>query len=65
MFEFSAAWDAIRRTILFYDGTGERFRRTGLPGTSNSHFELAEFAGSRDTSGREATCLSTNCFQVE
>lgn len=55
---FSAIWDAIRHTILFYDCTGERFQRTDLPRPSSLHFELAEFVGSGDTSGEEATCLS-------
>jgi hypothetical protein len=57
---FSAIWDAIRHTILFYDCTGERFQRTDLPRPSSLHFELAEFVGSGDTSGEEATCLSTH-----
>lgn len=56
---FSAVWDAIRHTILFYDCTGERFQRTQLSKQSSLHFELAEFAGSGDTSGHETTCLST------
>jgi len=57
---FSAIWDAIRHTILFYDCTGERFQRVDLPKPSSLHFELAEFAGSGDTSGQETTCLSTH-----
>ncbi|MCE9606842.1 MAG: hypothetical protein K8U03_18300 [Planctomycetia bacterium] len=46
---FSAVWDAIRHTILFYDCTGERFQRTDLTKPSCLHFELAEFVGSGDT----------------
>lgn len=57
---FSAVWDAIRHTILFYDCTGERFQRTDLPKTSSLYFELAEFVGSGDTSGHEVACLSTH-----
>jgi hypothetical protein len=48
---FSAIWDAIRRTILFYDCTGERFQRTDLSPSSHLHSELAQCAGSGTTSG--------------
>ena len=57
---FSAAWDAIRHTILFYDCTGERFQRTDLTKPSQLHFDLAEFVASGDTSGHETACLSTH-----
>lgn len=39
--QFSAIWDAIRHTILFYDCAGERFHRTDLTRPSQMHFELA------------------------
>jgi hypothetical protein len=55
---FSAVWDAIRHTILFYDCTGERFRRADLTKPSCLHFELAKFVESGDTSRHETTCLS-------
>jgi hypothetical protein len=45
--QFSAIWDAIRHTILFYDCTGERFCRTDLTKPSQLHFELADIY--RDT----------------
>lgn len=57
---FSAIWDAIRHTVLFYDCTGERFQRIDLPRSSSLHFELAELHGSGDTSRQEATALSTH-----
>lgn len=39
--QFSAIWDAIRHTILFYDCTGKRLHRFDLPKPSQLHFELA------------------------
>lgn len=57
---FSAIWDAIRHTLLFYDCTGERFHRTDLSRPSDLHFELANFAGSSNTLNREIACGSTN-----
>ena len=45
--QLSAIWDAIRHTVLFYDCTGERFRRTDLSKPSNLHFELVRVAGAR------------------
>ena len=51
--QFSAIWDEIRHTILFYDCTGERFHRTDLPKPSNLHFELASMK-------QGETCGSTN-----
>lgn len=57
--QFSAIWDAIRHTILFYDSAGERFHRTDLSKPSQLHFELASFAGGWDTLSREAVCGST------
>jgi len=47
--QFSAIWDAIRHTILFYDCTGERFHRIDLSKASQLHYELA-------SGRREATC---------
>ena len=43
--EFSAIWDAIRHTILFYDCTGDRFHRVDLSKPSQLHFELASGRG--------------------
>jgi hypothetical protein len=47
--QFSAIWDAIRHTILFYDCTGERLHRADLPKPSQLHFDLA-------SGRREAIC---------
>jgi len=47
--QFSAIWDAIRHTILFYDCTGKRLHRADLPKPSQLHFELA-------SGRREAIC---------
>ena len=54
---FSAAWDAIRHTILFYDCTGEWFQRTDLSKSSRLQAELAEFVDSSDTSRHHTACL--------
>jgi hypothetical protein len=51
--QFSAIWDAIRHSILFYDCTGERFQRTDLPKTSKLQVELSSMI-------RAETCGSTN-----
>lgn len=51
--QYSAVWDAIRHTVLFYDCKGERFHRTDLSKPSQLHFELANMS-------RETVCGSSN-----
>lgn len=58
--QFSAIWDAIRHTILFYDCSGERFHRADLSRPSQLHFELANFVGAWDMVRGETTCGSVN-----
>jgi hypothetical protein len=43
--QFSAIWDAARRTMLFYDCNGERFHRNDLTISAGLEEELAGLAG--------------------
>ncbi len=43
--QYSAIWDAVRQTILFYDCNGERFHRCDLTVTAGLREELAGLAG--------------------
>ncbi len=45
--QFTAIWDAIGHSILFYDCSGERFLRSVLSSTSQLSSQLAELAANR------------------
>lgn len=54
---YSAIWDAVRSTILFYDCTGERFHRADLADGTRLLRELTLFAGrSENRIAPSATC---------
>lgn len=52
--QLTAIWDALHRSILFYDGVGSRFHQAALDGNGELQAELTALAV------RPADCGSTN-----